>query len=205
MMPLDALGVTSADGVANLLATLLAVSTTPATLLLEELARTQIRIEVLGRADRELTAAEYHRLEAGPITAGHHRTGLLRTASGMVAAETSLVILPQRIPPPARAALAGTRTPVGKILAPLGAQRLDRRALCRHGCLDTTGGDIAVDSSAVLALDGEKVAIATERITGDFCRLIAASSPDTTNQPHRGSGMLAAAGQATAWGPGPAS
>jgi len=27
----------------------------------------------------------------------------------------------------------------------------------------------------VLALDGEKVAIATERITGEFCRLIASS------------------------------
>jgi hypothetical protein len=182
LMSLDTLGVTSTDGVANVLGTLLAVSTTPATLLLEELARTQIRIEVLGRADRELTAAEHYRLDAGPITAGHHRTGLLRTASGLVAAETSLVIVPQRIPPRARAALAGTSIPVGKILAPLGMQRVDRRALCRHGCLDTAGGDVAVESSAVLALDGVKVAIATERITGDFCRLIA-SSPDTTSRP----------------------
>jgi hypothetical protein len=182
LMPLDTLGVTTTGGVANLLATLLAVSTTPATLLLEELARTQIRIEVRGRADRELTAAEHYRLDAGPITAGHHRTGLLRTASGLVAAETSLIILPQRIPPHARAALADTSIPAGKILAPLGTRRLDRRALCRHSCLDTAGGDVAVDSSAVLALDGEKVAIATERITGDFCRLIA-SSPDTTSQP----------------------
>ena len=158
LMPLDALGVTSTDGVANLLATLMTVSTTPATLLLEELARTQIRIEVLGRADRELTAAEHYRLDAGPITAGHHRTGLLRTASGLVAAETSLVIVPQRIPPHARA------------------------ALCRHGYLDTTGGDVAVESSAVLALDGIKVAIATERITRQFCQLIASNAPDTTSR-----------------------
>jgi len=106
--------------VANLLATLLTVSTTPATLLLEELAHTQIRIEVLGRADRELTAAEHYRLDAGPSTPGHHRTGLLRTASDMVAAETSLVIVPQRIPLHARAALASTSIPVGKILASLG-------------------------------------------------------------------------------------
>jgi chorismate-pyruvate lyase len=182
VMSLDTLGVTSTDGVANLLATILAVSATPATLLLEELACTEIRIEVLGRADRKLTAAEHYRLDAGPIPAGHHRTGLLRTASGLVAAETSLVILPQRIPAHARAALAGTSIPVGKILAPLGVQRMDRRALCRHGCLDTAGGDVAVESSAVLALDGVKVAIATERITGDFCRLIA-SSPDTTSRP----------------------
>ena len=182
LMPLDTLGVTSTDGVANLLATILAVSTTPATLLLEELARTQIRIEVLGHADRELTAAEHYRLDAGPITAGHHRTGLLRTASGLVAAETSLVILPQRIPPHARIALAGTSIPVGKILASLGVQRVDRRALCRYGCPDTVGGDVAVQSCAVLALDGERIAIATERITGDFCRLIA-SPPDTTSRP----------------------
>jgi len=182
LMPLDTLGVTSTDGVANVLATLLAVSATPATLLLEELARTQIRIEVLGRADRELTAAEHYRLDAGPITTGHHRTGLLRTASGLVAAEASLVIVPQRIPPHALTALAGTDTPAGKILAPLGVQRVDRRALCRHGCLDAAGGDVAVESSAVLAIDGEKVAIATERITAAFCRLIA-SSPDTTSRP----------------------
>jgi hypothetical protein len=182
VMSLDTLGVTSTDGVANLLATILAVSATPATLLLEELACTEIRIEVLGRADRKLTAAEHYRLDAGPIPSGQHRTGLLRTASGLVAAETSLVILPQRIPAYARAALAGTSIPVGKILAPLGVQRVDRRALCRHGCLDTAGGDVAVESSAVLALDGVKVAIATERITGDFCRLIA-SSPDTTSRP----------------------
>jgi hypothetical protein len=173
VISLDALGVTSTGGVASVLATLLAASTTPAALLLEELAHTQIRIEVLGRADRELTAAERYRLDAGLITAGDHRTGLLRTGSGMVAAETSLVILPQRLPPHARTVLAGPNIPVGKILASLGVQRLDRRALCRHGCLDTAGGDVAVESSAVLALDGDKVAIATERITGEFCRLIA--------------------------------
>ena len=94
VISLDALGVTSTGAVASLLATLLATSPAPATLVLEDLARTRIRIEVLGRADRELTAAEHYRLDAGPITAGHHRSGLLRTASGMVAAKTSLVILP---------------------------------------------------------------------------------------------------------------
>ena len=177
VISLDALGVTSTGAVASLLAAVLAASPGPATLVLEDLARTRIRIEVLGRADRKLTAAEHYRLDAGPITAGHHRTGLLRTASGMVAAETSLIILPGRIPPDARAALAGTDVPVGKILAPLGVQRLGlARALCRNGCLDAVGGDVAVQSSAVLALDGAKVAIATERITGDLCRLIATTS-----------------------------
>jgi hypothetical protein len=145
---------------------------------------------VLGRADRELTAAEHYRLQAGPITAGHHRTALLRTATGTVAAQTSLVVVPQRIPPHARAALASTTIPAGKILAPLGAHRLDRRALCRHGCPDTTGRDIAVQSSAVLALDGVKIAIATEQITGQFCQLIASRPPhNTTLPPARGYGQ----------------
>ena len=143
---LAALGATSTGTVASLLATLLAASPAPATLVLEELARTQIRIEVLGRADRELTAAEHCRLDAGPITAGHHRTGLLRTASGMVAAETSLVILPRAESPHARRPGRHER-PGGQDPGPLGVQRLDRRALCRHGCWDTAGGDVAVQSS----------------------------------------------------------
>ena len=97
------------------------------------------------------------------------------TADALLEHPDRQVIHLRRIPSHARAALAGTSIPVGKILASLGVQRVDRRALCRHGCLDTVGGDVAVESSAVLALDGVKVAIATERITGDFCRLIASS------------------------------
>ena len=65
VISLDALGLTSPGAVASLLAAVLAASPAPATLLLETLARTQIRIEVLGRADRELTAAEHYRLDAG--------------------------------------------------------------------------------------------------------------------------------------------
>ena len=132
---------------------------------------------MLGRADRELTAAEHYRLDVGPITAGHHRTGLLRTASGMVCGR-------DRGPPArARAALAGTDVPIDKILAPLGVQRLDRRGLCRHGCLDTADGDVAVESSTMLALDGNRVAVATGQITGEFCRPVAANSPDMTSLP----------------------
>jgi len=75
---------TSADGLASLLATVLAVSERPVMLLLEELAHIEIRFEVLSRTDRELTA--------------HHRPELLRTRDGIVAAETRLVILPQWLP-----------------------------------------------------------------------------------------------------------
>ena len=163
--------VTSADGLASLLAAVLAVSERPVTLLLEELAHTKIRIEALNRTDRELTASEHYRLDARPITSAHHRAELLRTKDGIVAAETELIILPQRLPAGARAALADARIPVGEVLAQLGARRLDRCALCRGGCQDSAGKDVAVESLAVLAIGDTKVGITTERITGTFCRL----------------------------------
>jgi hypothetical protein len=162
---------TSADGMASLLATVLAVSERPATPLLEELAHTEIRIEVLSSTDRELTASEHHRLDASPITSAHRRAELLRTKDGIVAAETELIILAQRLPAGARAALAGAGIPVGEVLAQLGARRLDRRALCHGGCQDSAGKDVAVESLAVLAIGDTKVGITTERITGAFCRL----------------------------------
>jgi len=56
-------------------------------------------------------------------------------------------------------------------LAPLGARRLDRRALCRGDCQDSAGKDVAVESLAVLAIGDIKIGITTERITGAFCRL----------------------------------
>jgi hypothetical protein len=163
--------VTSADGLASLLATVLAVSKHPVTLLLEELADTKIRIEVLSRTDRELTASEHRRLDADPATVAHHRAELLRTKDGIVAAETGVVILPQRLPAGARAALADTRVPLGEILTRLGARRLDRCALCRGSCEDSAGKDVAVESLAVLAICDTKIGITTERITGAFCRL----------------------------------
>ena len=98
--------VTSADGLASLLATVLAVSERPVTLLLEELAQIEIRFEVLSRTHGELTASEHRRLDADPATVAYHRAELLRTRGGIVAAETELVILPQRLPAGARADLA---------------------------------------------------------------------------------------------------
>ncbi len=187
-IPLYMCDVTSADGMASLLAAVLAVSERPVTLLLEELAHTEIRIEVLSRTDRELTASEHRRLNAGPITFAHHRAELLRTKGGIVAAETELVILPQRLPPDTRAALVGTHIPVDKILAPLSVRRLDRCALCRGGCQDSAGKDVAVDSLAVLAIGDTKIGITTERITGKFCRLATErSSPPSRRSASSGS------------------
>jgi hypothetical protein len=163
--------VASADGMASLLAAVLAVSERPVTLLLEDLAHIEICFEMLSRTDRELTASEHRRLDADPITSAHHRAELLRTTGGIVAAETGLLILPQRLPAGARAALAGTRIPADEILVQFGARRLERRALCRGGCQDSAGKDVAVESLAVLVIGDTKVGITTERITGTFCRI----------------------------------
>ena len=98
-------GVSAAPAAASV-AALLARGTGPATALFEELAGEQIRIELTGRADRPLTAAECLELQASPGARGHQRTGTLRTVhSGMVAAEVSSVVVPGRLPAAARRAL----------------------------------------------------------------------------------------------------
>ena len=162
----------SAGAAASLIAAVLVMSERPAALLLEELAQAGTRAEMLDRTDRELSASEHYRLEAGLITFGHCRTGLLRTEGGIVVAETELVILPQRLPAGVRAALARTRMPASRILAPLGARRLDRRAAFCALQPDSPGDDVAVESSAVLAIGNTKIGIAAERITRQFCQLV---------------------------------
>jgi len=163
---------TFADAAASLIATVLVMSERPAALLLEELAHTRTRAEMLSRTDRELTASEHYRLDAGLISSGHCRTGLLRTEGGIVVAETELVILPHRLPAGVRAALARTRMPASRILAPLGARRLDRRAAFCARQPDSPGDDVAVESSAVLAIGNTKIGITAERITRQFCQLV---------------------------------
>src|ERR1700722_868280 len=85
---------------------LLARNTGPATILFEELAGEQIRIELTGCAERPLTSAECRDLRVQPGARGYERAGTLRTAdSGLVAAEVSSLVVPSRLPAPARAAL----------------------------------------------------------------------------------------------------
>jgi hypothetical protein len=138
---------------AAIVVALLARHAGPATLLLEELAGEQVRIELTGRTDRLLTAAECHELHVAPNTFGHHRTGRLRTAgSGLVAAEVSSIVVPWRVPACARTALGipgpGERTPppsdvpLGKALAGLGVRREPLGArLARDGAREQDGAD----------------------------------------------------------------
>jgi hypothetical protein len=153
---------------------LLARGTGPATLLFEELAGEEVRIGLAGRADRLLTAAERHELQAEPGSAGHYRTGILRTvASGLVAAEVASLILPDRIPASARRELGipgpgeppppPSDVPLGKALARLGARREPLGArLSRAGI---PGGRVSVESAARVWLGEVPVALATELVT----------------------------------------
>src|SRR6201995_4208958 len=68
----------SAAPAAASVAALLARGTGPATALFEELAGEQIRIELISRADRPLTATECIELRTSPGTIGHHLAGRLR-------------------------------------------------------------------------------------------------------------------------------
>jgi hypothetical protein len=163
---------------------LLARNTGPATLLFEELAGEQVRIELTGCADRELSDAECHGLQLGSGACGHQRTGDLRTLdSGLVAAKVHSVVVPDRLPASARRALgipgtneptpAPTGTPLGKVLAGLGVRREPLGArLVRDGA-GISGSGVSVESSARMWLGDVPVALAGERVTAAFCQRVA--------------------------------
>jgi hypothetical protein len=115
-----------------------------------------------------------------PDTSGHHRAGRLRAAgSGLVAAEVFSVVIPWRLPAPARMALGipcpGEPTPppspipLGKALAELGVRRepLGARLIRATGAGDVS--HIAVESSARMWLGDVPVALAGERVTAALC------------------------------------
>jgi hypothetical protein len=175
---LEATGMQSAA----VLGALLARNVGPATLLFEELAGEQVCIELAGRADRPLNAAECHELQVSPQAVGHHRTGRLRTAgSGLVVAEVSSTVIPWRLPAPVRVALGipgpGERTPppstlpLGKALAGLGVRRESLGArLVQDGAVNGAASRISVQSSARMWLGDVPVALASEQVTADLCQ-----------------------------------
>jgi hypothetical protein len=161
-------------------AALLASGTGTATALFEELAGEQIRIELTGCADRPLTAAECLELHMGPGAYGHRRTGTLRTvSSGLAVAEVSSVVVPSRLPASARRALGIPGTdepatpsgvPLGKALAGLGVHREPLGARLVRDSAGVTGSRVSVESSARMWLAGVPVALASERVTAEFCQ-----------------------------------
>jgi hypothetical protein len=160
---------------------LLARNTGPATILFEKLAGEQIRIELTGCTDRPLTGAECLGLHVSPGTRGHQRTGTLCTvSSGVVAAEVSSVVVPCRLPASARMALgipsAGepapppSSIPLGKVLAGLGVRREPLGARLVRDSTRIPGSSVSVESSARMWLGGVPVALASERVTAEFCQ-----------------------------------
>ena len=162
---------------------LLARNTGPATILFEELAGEQVRIELTGCADRPLTGAECLELRTSPGAHGHQRTGTLRAAnSGLVAAEVSSVVVPCRLPASARRALGipgadepalpPSGIPLGKVLAGLGVRREPLGARLVRDSTGVSGGRVSVESSARMWLAGMPVALASERVTAEFCQRV---------------------------------
>jgi hypothetical protein len=166
---------------AALAAALLASGTGTATALFEKLAGEPVRIELTSCTDRPLTATECLTLRASPGTHGHQRTGTLRTAdSGMVAAEVTSLVVPARLPADARRALGipgpddpappPSAIPLGQVLAGFGVHREPLGARMVRDSTGISGSRISVESSARMWLDGVPVALASERVTAEFCQ-----------------------------------
>jgi hypothetical protein len=160
---------------------LLARNAGPATILFEELAGEEVRIELTRCADRALTPAECRDLRISPGAHGHERRGTLRTVnSGLVAAEVSSVVVPGRLPASARTALGisgadepappPSDVPLGKALAGLGVRREPLGARLVRDSTRIPGGRMSVSSSARMWLADLPVALASEQVTAELCR-----------------------------------
>ena len=168
---------------ATLVAELLARNTGPATVLFEELAGEQVRIDLTGHADRQLTEAECRGLQVDLGAYGHLRTGTLRTVrSGLVAADVHSVVVPDRLPAAARRALGiptavdpappPSGIPLGKVLASLGVRREPLGARLVRDGPGVSGSRVSVESSARMWLGDVPVALAGERVTAEYCQRV---------------------------------
>jgi RimJ/RimL family protein N-acetyltransferase len=205
---------------AALIVALLARNPSPATLLFEELAGEQIRVDLADRVDRPLTAAERHELHVSPGSSGHHRIGRLRTVtSGLVVAEVTSLVIPWRLPNTVRTALGipgpddpmpcPSDLPLGKALADLGARREPLGArLVRDATGIMSDGCVVLELSARIWLGDVPVALASERVTAELCHRATgrlASSRLALSRDVAWAGLLPLAGSAGAGlGLGPA-
>ena len=168
-------GVCARD-VATVLAAWMNATPQPLTVLLEDLTGSPVRLQVLASGERALTRPEQSRLGAEGLIACRWRHALL-LADGQAAASTSLLWLPARLPAAACRELDEGLVPAGRVLAPLGLRRTDRRAMATTGIEEVTGQDAAVMSSAVLTVGGAKAGIAEETITRRFAEALAGGVP----------------------------
>ena len=162
-----------AQDVGTVLAAILAASSRPATRILGDLSGATLHIKVLASGERLLTDREQYRLHAGGLLQCRYRNGLLVTADGLTAASVSLVWLPARLPFDACTALDEGTEPAGIVLGRLGMRREDRRAMPTGFDDEVTGEPLATASSAVLVVDGQRVAVAEEFVTMAFAETLA--------------------------------
>jgi len=97
----------------------------------------------------------------------------------MVAAEVSSLVVPGRLPADARRALGipgpgdpppPSGIPLGTVLARFGVQREPLGARMVRDSILIPGSRVSVESSARMWLDGLPVALASERVTAEFCQ-----------------------------------
>jgi hypothetical protein len=162
-----------AQDVGTVLAAILAASSRPATRILEDLSGATLHIKVLASGERPLTGREQYRLQAGSLSRCRYRNGLLVTADGLTAASVSLVWLPARLPHDTCRELDEGTEPAGVILGRLGMRREDRRAMATGFDDEVTGEPRATASSAVLVVDGQRVAVAEEFVLLKFAETLA--------------------------------
>ena len=167
-------GICSRD-VGILLAELLKGSPRPLTPLLEDLTGDQVTVQVLASGERHLTGQEQARLNAEGLVTCRWRNALLY-AGQVVAASTTLLWLPARLPAEACRDLDAGGQPAGKILDKYGARRTGRRALAAEGIEAAADQDTAVRATAELAIDDIAVAITEEHIPLEFARSVVAAA-----------------------------
>ena len=165
-----------ARDVSTVLSAWMAATPKPLTAMLEDLTKTPVQVQVLASGERALTVPEQFRLGAGGLLTCRWRHALL-LADGHVAASTSLLWLPARLPAEACRELDAGDVPAGKILRPLGMRRTDRRAMATTCIEEVTGQDAAVMSSAVLSVGKVPVGIAEECITKRFAAALCGGVP----------------------------
>jgi chorismate-pyruvate lyase len=157
------------ETVGVILAALLQSSSRPLTRVLEDLSGYKLSIKVEASGERSLTGSERARLNATGDVHCCWRDGALVTDDGTVAARTRLIWVPARLPSDVCRDLDAGDEPAGRVLAPLGMHREDRRAMAAVGDQAAAARPAATRSSAVLVTQqGLRVGIAEEDIDRAF-------------------------------------
>ena len=171
---LAAIGIRPKDA-AHMLATMLALSRRPATLLMQDLAGVKLSITTVRTGERCLSVSEADLLDAPEGTPCRWRTARLQTADGELAAGVFLLWLPSRLPAATCAELDAAAEPAGVILdrIPGGMRREQRRAGAADVIDEITGEDASVMSRAVLVAGGQAAGIAEENFMAAFVKSLA--------------------------------